>query len=248
MANERLVDLESVCFQASGQLILDQVSLSVEQGSIITLLGPNGAGKSTLAKILMGLLQPTSGRRVVADELVVGYVPQRLEISPTLPLSVSRFLALIPAGSSRRGQEVLVEIGANRLASKEMQTLSGGELQRVLLARALMRFPNLLVLDEPAQGLDVVGQEEFYQLLDIIRNKYECAIFIISHDLHYVLSTTDHVICLKKHICCEGQPEAIGKHPAFIELFGTIRPFSLAPYTHHHDHCHPLGEEQRPST
>ena len=234
-----LIKLSRLSLEKGGRLILDKVDLSVRQGEIVTVIGPNGAGKTSLVKVLTGLEKPTSGIIHGVPNLVVGYMPQRVHIDHTMPLTVARFLRLVREVSDSKRDDVLNLVKAQHLQQRMMVHLSGGELQRVLLARALLRSPQLLVLDEPAQGLDVTGQIELYSLIEQIRGSQGTAIVLISHDLHWVMAKTDQVICLNRHICCSGHPHLVSKEPAFRDLFGLPAGDGLAPYAHpHHDHTH----------
>ena len=226
----------SVFFQK--RRVLHQVDLQIEAGEVVTIIGPNGAGKTTLVRVALGLLEPTSGSVHLNPTLKVGYLPQRFEIEQTLPMSVCRFLKLTGVTSVERIQETLEEVGAGQLMSASMRTLSGGEQQRVLLARALLRDPELLVLDEPAQGVDLHGQVEFFALLEKLRSERGCSVLMVSHDLHLVMAATDRVICLNNHVCCKGTPEAVTRNPAFIELFGEEAAKNLAIYAHDRGHRH----------
>jgi zinc transport system ATP-binding protein len=233
-----LIDVQSVSVALGGRPVLQNVSLQIREREIISLIGPNGAGKTTLVKTVLGLLQPDSGRIVRPAALRTAYLPQRLKIDPALPITVERFLQL-GGGDETALSDVLRETGVARLRKSPLQSVSGGEFQRVMLARCLLRRPQLLVLDEPGQGMDVSGQEELYGLVKSIRDRYGCGILLVSHDLHFVMAATDHVVCLHHHICCTGHPEAITAHPEFLRLFG--RPaMNLALYTHEHDHAHDL--------
>ena len=217
-----------------GRPVLQDVSLQIRAGEIISLIGPNGAGKTTLVRVLLGLLPAQAGHITSQPGLRMAYLPQRLKIDPALPITVERFLQ-IKAGDDA----ILKETGITALKKSPMQSISGGELQRVMLARCLLRKPQLLVLDEPGQGMDVSGQEELYGLVKTIRDRYGCGILMVSHDLHFVMAATDHVICLHHHVCCTGHPHAITAHPEFLRMFG--RPAeNLALYTHAHDHAHDL--------
>jgi zinc transport system ATP-binding protein len=188
----------------------------------------------------MGLLKPQAGTVRRRDGLRIGYVPQQFAVDATLPLTVDRLLTTASRVATTRA-ELLQEVGADGLGDRPLQHLSGGELRRVLLARALARQPELLVLDEPVQGVDVAGQAELYQLIANAARSRGCGVLMVSHDLHLVMSTTDRVLCLNHHVCCEGAPESVGQHPAYLELFGGV-PQGLAVYTHHHDHVHdPAG-------
>lgn len=233
-----LVDVEHVSFKIHQRLILENIDFKVKRGEIVTLIGPNGAGKTVLLKIILGLYQPTAGRVVVAKNIRIGYMPQKLAIESLMPLHVLRFLLLSPRATYASCIETANLLGIEGLLRLPMQTLSGGELQRVLLARALLNQPDLLVLDEPTQGIDINGQASLYQMLATIRNKINCGIILVSHDLHLVIAGTDQVICLNRHICCKGTPADVTQNPEFIHLFGANLAAQLALYTHHHDHQH----------
>jgi zinc transport system ATP-binding protein len=217
------------------------VSLTVSAGEIVTIIGPNGAGKTTLLRAALGLQRADAGRIERRAGLRVGYLPQRLAIDETLPLTVRRFLALVPK-ARRDAAAALVETGATHTLDLPVQTLSGGEVQRVLLARALLREPQLLVLDEPAQGVDIAGQAELFALIRRLRDQHGCGVLLVSHDLHLVMAATDRVVCLNHHVCCSGRPEAVSRDPAYRALFGAaIEGFAL--YAHAHDHCHDVAGE-----
>jgi zinc transport system ATP-binding protein len=237
--SDALIRLEGVGVTFAGQSVLQDVQLSVNPGEIVTLIGPNGAGKTTLVRAVLGLLKPNSGSVWRKAKLRIGYMPQKLHVDATLPLSVLRFLRLVPGVDRQRAQAALAEVGAGQVIDSPLQSISGGELQRVLLARALLREPELLVLDEPVQGVDVAGQAELYRLITQLRDRYGCGVLMVSHDLHLVMSTTDQVVCLNRHVCCSGHPEQVSFDPAFVELFGQDAK-SLAIYTHRHDHEHDL--------
>ena len=226
----------------SGQPVLQQVQLALRPGEIVTLIGPNGAGKTTLVRTVLGLLKPDSGTVRRKPRLRIGYMPQKLHVDATLPLSVLRFLRLVPGVDRAAAQAALAEVGAEQVIDSPLQSISGGELQRVLLARALLREPELLVLDEPVQGVDVAGQAELYRLITQLRDRHGCGVLMVSHDLHLVMSATDQVVCLNRHVCCSGHPEQVSNDPAFVELFGQDAK-SLAIYHHHHDHSHDLHGE-----
>ena len=235
-----LVRADNACLALNRQSLLQNISLELHQGEIVTVIGPNGAGKTTLLKLLIGEHKPDSGSIITYSQCRIGYMPQKLHIDNSLPLTVKRFLAMSGNRDLQAIQKTLAEVGASRLENAAVQTLSGGELQRVLLARALLREPTLLVLDEPAQGVDLHGQRELYQLLKRIRDDRHCGILMVSHDLHFVMAGTDHVICLNQHICCSGTAESVAKHPRYLELFGQDLGKDIAIYTHHHDHHHRL--------
>jgi len=234
-----LIRLAGVGVSFAGQSVLQDVQLSVQPGEIVTLIGPNGAGKTTLVRTVLGLLKPDSGSVWRKPKLRIGYMPQKLHVDATLPLSVLRFLRLVPGVDRASAQAALAEVGASQVIDSPLQSISGGELQRVLLARALLREPQLLVLDEPVQGVDVSGQAELYRLITQLRDRHGCGVLMVSHDLHLVMSTTDQVVCLNRHVCCSGHPEQVSFDPAFVELFGQDAK-SLAIYHHHHDHEHDL--------
>lgn len=233
-----LVELANISVQFDERKVLDKVSLTIKRGEITTLIGPNGAGKSTLVKVLLGLQKRFIGQITRQKGLRTGYVPQKLKLNDSLPLTVERFLKLAGRYSQQEIIDSLKLVGAEHMLMANMHSLSGGETQRVLLARALLQRPDLLVLDEPAQGVDVQGQIDLYELIDTLRRRFNCAVFMVSHDLHLVMAKTDDVICLQHHICCSGAPADIAQHPNYIALFGQAQRESLAFYHHQHDHHH----------
>lgn len=233
-----LLELKSINLIKGQRHLLQQVSLQLGRGEILTIIGPNGAGKTTLVRVALGLIIPTSGQVFQQPEIRVGYMPQRLSIDPTFPVTVKRFLAMTDKKQRSKILPLLEEVGAVHVLESPLQNLSGGELQRVLLARALMRDPELLVLDEPVQGVDVHGQMELYQLISRIRDQHHCAILMVSHDLHLVMAATDRVLCLNRHICCSGTPETVTNDPAYLELFGPQAVQHLAIYSHDREHRH----------
>lgn len=239
---QTLVRAHGLGLTLGGHEVLDDVSLTLDAGRITTLIGPNGAGKSTLARLILGLATPDRGRIERRPGLRIGYMPQHLHLDESLPLTVDRFLWLGATGSAAGRRAALARTGVEHLHRRPVRLLSGGETQRVLLARALLRRPQLLVLDEPAQGVDVAGQDALYALLDQVRTETGCGILLISHDLHLVMARTDEVICLHHHVCCSGSPESVVRDPAYHSLFGSggIAPH-LAVYTHDHDHDHGLS-------
>lgn len=235
-----LITLENISVKFSQRSVLSGVSLTLTPGKILTLLGPNGAGKSTLVRTVLGLLQPDSGSVKRMPGLRIGYVPQKLHIDPTLPITVERFMRLSRGTQREAILPTLKRVQADHLLQAPLQKLSGGETQRVLLARALLSQPQLLVLDEPTQGVDVNGQVALYDLIDQLRHELNCGILMVSHDLHLVMAKTDEVLCLNHHICCSGSPEAVSQHPEFIAMFGSHGAQQLAIYRHHHNHRHDL--------
>jgi zinc transport system ATP-binding protein len=233
-----LVSADNVSLVLGGQLVLDSVSLTVAPGEIVTLIGPNGAGKSSLARVLLGLVGPTRGRVTRQAGLSVGYVPQRFAVPETIPLTVRRLLTLTRKVGEGEMARVLQETGIAHLASTPVTALSGGEQQRALIARALLRDPDFLVLDEPVQGVDFIGEAQLYALVSDIRARRGCGILMVSHDLHVVMAESDRVVCLNGHVCCEGGPETVKGHPEFAKLFGPEAARALAVYSHEHDHVH----------
>ena len=230
-----------------GRTVLDRVSIEVRRQEVVSLIGPNGAGKTTTVRALLGLIKPNSGAVHREPGVVVGYVPQRMEPESLLPLSVRRFLAM--AGRRVRGDAaaVLDEVGTAPVIDRQLSSLSGGEFRRVLLARALLRDPDLLVLDEPVQQVDFPGQVAMHQLIGRLRDRRGCGVLVISHDLHLVLGATDRVVCINGHVCCAGEPEAVSRHPEYVSLFGPHAAAALAVYTHHHDHSHGLPVSATPA-
>ncbi|MFT5116851.1 MAG: zinc transport system ATP-binding protein [Kiritimatiellia bacterium] len=241
-----LLTATNIYLQDKQRTLLSDVSLSVSSNEIVTIIGPNGAGKTSLLNILLGLRQPSQGKVTRAKELIIGYMPQKLHLNTQLPLSVERFLSLSFSSSNK---DNLLSIGSAlektqtlELKNASLHDLSGGEIQRVLLSRAILRKPQLLVLDEPVQGVDVVGQSKLYQLISQLRDELQCGVLMVSHDLHIVMAATDHVICLNQHVCCHGHPDSVSNHPAYLDMFGHSTDNSteanVAIYTHHHDHDH----------
>jgi zinc transport system ATP-binding protein len=241
-----LVRLNAVSLTLNRKTLLQGVSLRVVKGEIVTLIGPNGAGKTSLVKLVCGLLAPTSGQVVQAPGLRVGYVPQRLAFDANLPIRVLSFLRLANS-RNLEVQQAMERLQITDLAHSLLHALSGGELQRVLLARAFLRKPQLLILDEPAQGVDINGQLELYQTIASLRDELDCGVLMVSHDLHWVMAKTDTVYCLNRHICCQGAPELVSQHPEYLQLFGQNAP-AIAIYTHHHDHEHNLHGDVVPNT
>ncbi|MDA3903115.1 MAG: zinc ABC transporter ATP-binding protein ZnuC [Desulfuromusa sp.] len=238
--SQPLLEVSNISLVIGKNLLLEKVNLKINRGEILTIIGPNGAGKTTLLRVALGLQKPTSGAVKRQQDLTIGYMPQRLHLDPTFPLTVKRFLALACNNDFARILALLSEVGAAHVVESAVQTLSGGEMQRVLLARALVREPDVLVLDEPVQGVDVHGQVELYQLISRIRDQRGCAVLMVSHDLHLVMAATDQVLCLNQHICCSGTPESVANDPAFAELFGPAAVQHMAVYVHDQNHHHDL--------
>jgi len=240
-----LVSLENAGVRRSDKWLVRGVSMAVEAGEIVTFIGPNGSGKTTTAKLVLGILKPDEGRVQQKPNLRVSYVPQQLAVNWTLPLTVNRFLQLTNRASTEQATAALAATETLHLAEAQISTLSGGEFQRVLLARAIIRAPELLVLDEPVQGVDFNGEIALYKLIDDIRTRLNCGILLISHDLHIVMSTTDQVICLNGHVCCSGTPASVASSKEFKSLFGDHAASGLAFYEHKHDHEHLPGGQIR---
>ncbi|MGL6211028.1 MAG: metal ABC transporter ATP-binding protein [Paracoccaceae bacterium] len=233
-----LIALQGISVQLGGTAVLQRVSLTVHAGEIVTILGPNGSGKSTLLRALLGIVPVSGGRVLRAAGLRIGYVPQRLAIDHSLPITVRRFLSLPVRVSDAQAAAALTRAGLPEVAGRQMTALSGGQLQRVLLARALLADPQLLVLDEPTQGLDQPGEAAFYRLIEEVRAATGVAVLMVSHDLHVVMAASDRVICLNGHICCEGTPQVVSSAPEYRALFGMGTQGALALYQHVHDHSH----------
>ena len=237
-AQGALLSAKDASLELGGRKILDRVNLDVRAGEIVTIIGPNGAGKSTLVRCMLGLQPLSSGSIVRQKNLRVGYVPQRFPLTPNVPLDLTRLLSLTLKPGAAEIDDVLRETGIAHLKTANVVSLSGGELQRALLARALLRKPEILVLDEPVQAVDYIGEARLYELIAEIRKRHGCGILMVSHDLHMVMAESDHVVCLNGHVCCEGGPEKVQKDPEFAKLFGPSAAKVIAAYTHHHDHDH----------
>jgi zinc transport system ATP-binding protein len=236
-----LITAAHVCVRFGTDEVLHDINLSLSAGEIVTILGPNGSGKSTLLRALLGIVPTAEGRITRAPGLTIGYVPQRLMIDRTMPITVRRFLSLPNRVSDAAAEEVLARVGMAGHGPDQMTALSGGQLQRVLLARALLGQPQVLMLDEPTQGLDQLGEAAFYRLIEEVRQDTGAAILMISHDLHVVMAASDRVICLNGHICCEGTPRVVSTAPEYRALFGLGTQGALALYRHEHDHQHDDG-------
>lgn len=253
--NSLLIEADNISHQFGDTTVLQNISMQIHSKEIVTLIGPNGAGKSTLLKILLGLIKPTNGKVKRSKNLKIGFMPQKIQVDPTLPMTVLRFLQL---GLPNSGQftasladkiwpfskaaydntlinKTTEELNISHLLNHPIQKVSGGEMQRILLARALIREPQLLVLDEPVQGVDLQGQTEIYNYINQVRHEHNCGILMVSHDLHVVMKHTDEVLCLNQHMCCTGHPHSISQHSEFQALFGDLSD-SFAVYEHHHNH------------
>ena len=235
--NNILVKLNEVGIRQNDKWLVKGVSLVVEKGKIVTLIGPNGSGKSTTAKIALGIYKKIEGQ-VEKYTNNVGYVPQKISIDWTLPLRVNDFMLLTENLKDETVNEALTLTGVIHLKNKNLGNLSGGEFQRVLLARAISRKPDLLVLDEPVQGVDFTGEIALYELIKKISDTLNCGILLISHDLHTVMSATDHVVCLNGHVCCSGTPSDVARNNEYKALFGEQASQTLSIYEHKHDHVH----------
>lgn len=234
----RLIEATGLSVRYGGSVALAGVDFHIDRGEIVTVVGPNGSGKSTLMRTLLGVLRPSSGKVVRARGLKIGYMPQRLALDGRIPMTVGRFLSLPRRHSAAQAQAMLERVGVPDLAGQQMDGLSGGQFQRVLLARALLGRPDLLVMDEPTQGLDQPGTAAFYKLIEDVRAETGAAILMVSHDLHVVMSASDRVVCLNGHVCCQGAPTVVSAAPEYRALFGEGTAGALALYQHAHDHDH----------
>ena len=237
-----LLSAQHVCVRYGDVEVLHDVSLSVAPGEIVTILGPNGSGKSTLLRALLGIVPVAEGRILRQAGLRIGYVPQKLAVERIMPITVRRFLSLPVRVGDKAASGALARVGMEGQEGQQLSALSGGQLQRVLLARALLDQPGLLMLDEPTQGLDQPGEASFYRLIEEVRRDTGAAVLMVSHDLHVVMAASDRVICLNGHICCEGTPRVVSTAPEYRALFGLGTQGALALYRHEHDHEHADGQ------
>ena len=237
-----LISVSNLSVRYGANTVLHHVNLSVEPGEIVTIVGPNGSGKTSLLRAVIGAVPPAAGEIAVKSGLRIGYVPQRLHIDATLPITVERFMRLTDPVDRRACQNALKAAGVPDLLKRQMSQLSGGQFQRVLLARALINRPHILLLDEATQGLDQSGSASFYRQIEDVRRETGCAVLMISHELHVVMSASDRVICLNGHVCCEGTPAVVASAPEYRALFGTGTKGALALYRHDHDHSHDHSE------
>jgi zinc transport system ATP-binding protein len=242
-----LISAQNISVDFGGAPVLRDVSMSIAQGEIVTVLGPNGSGKSTLLRALLGIVPLKAGRVARAAGLRLGYVPQKLAIDRAMPLTVARFLSLPTPVPERAAQAALKRVGIAAMAGAQMAQLSGGQMQRAMLARALLCDPQLLVLDEPTQGLDQQGEAAFYRLIEELRLETGAGVLMVSHDLHVVMAASDRVICLNGHICCQGAPHVVSSAPEYRALFGLGTQGALALYQHAHDHIHDGGPAPAPA-
>lgn len=233
-----LISVNGATVSIGGRAVLHDIDFAIEPGEIVTIVGPNGSGKTTFLRMLIGAASLSSGKVERAPELAIGYVPQQLAIDRTMPLTVQRFLNLPKRQDKAAVLEMLERVGIGGLEQRQMTALSGGQFQRALLARALVGRPNLLILDEPTQGLDQPGEAAFYRLIESVRQDMGCAVLMVSHDLHVVMRASDRVICINGHICCQGTPTVVSATPEYRALFGLGSGGALALYRHEHDHEH----------
>jgi zinc transport system ATP-binding protein len=245
---EALVSARGIWLARSGRAILQGIDIDIRPREIVTLIGPNGAGKTTLVRTLLGLQAPDRGSIVRKRGLIVGYAPQRVEVDRAIPLDVARFVALAGRVDAEWVERVLADVGAGQLIERQLSELSGGELQRVVLARALVRSPDLLVLDEPVRGVDYAGEAELYTLIGRLCSQSGFGVLLVSHDLHVVMARSDRIICLNRHVCCSGVPQSVALHPEYARLFGPQAARAFGLYTHQHDHKHDLAGEPRPAS
>ena len=232
-----LVKLENAGVQRMSKWLVKKISFEISQGQIVTLIGPNGSGKTTTAKMILKIMNADEGQ-ITRNTDKMAYVPQKINIDWTMPLRVIDFMKITNNLNDNQVVESLTTTGVDKLLYNQIHNLSGGEFQRVLIARAIAKKPDLLVLDEPVQGVDYNGEIALYNLIKKISVNLNCGILLISHDMHFVMSTTDHVVCLNGHICCSGTPSSVVKNPEYIKLFGEHNSETLSYYQHHHDHSH----------
>ncbi len=238
MPAELLLRASNLSYTIGKRLILDSIGFELRRGQITTIIGPNGAGKSTLTNIVNGLINNYEGEIERAPGLRIGYLPQKVYVNTLMPLSVLRLLRLTQNASEQEIEHALAKTGVSYLKQRQVDSLSEGELKRVLLARTTLGKPDLIVLDEPTAGVDVSGEVRMYELISELRSELKCAVLLVSHDLHLVMSKTDQVLCLNQHLCCSGLPESVSRHPEYLALFGRQAADSIAIYAHHHDHEH----------
>ena len=245
-AADALISARGLALSRGGRAILADIDIDIGLREIVTLIGPNGAGKTTLVRALLGLEPLDRGAIKRKPGLVVGYAPQRFDVDHAIPLTVGRFISLGKQAKPEDIGGVLADVGAGSLRERQLSELSGGELQRVVLARALIRSPDLLVLDEPVRGVDYAGEAELYNLIGRLRTERGFSVLLVSHDLHVVMAQSDRVICINRHVCCSGVPHSVAQHPEYARLFGPQAALAFGLYHHHHDHSHDLAGEPHP--
>jgi zinc transport system ATP-binding protein len=230
-----IIELKNIGLKIGAQQIIDKISLQLKRGKITTLIGPNGGGKTSIARILLGILKPSSGEVIRHEKIKIGYMPQKIEIEKTIPLTALDFIKI---GNEKfeLNENLIDQLHCREILHKQIYQLSGGQLQKIIFLRAINQNPDLLVLDEPTQYMDLATTSDFYKIIEEISQKNNCAILLISHDLHMVMQKTDFVFCINHHICCHGAPEDINQHPEYLSLFGDRSSMTL--YAHHHDHKH----------
>jgi len=239
--SDQLISVADVGYQRNDQTILEHISFVLKRAEITTIIGPNGAGKSTLVAIISGLLDGYSGKVTRHQALKIGYLPQKIHLNSLMPITVQSFLELPKKQSKSAILQALKDTHVDYLVERSIHDLSAGELQRVLLARTTLGEPDLLILDEPTAGVDITGEADMYELINELKTKLNCAVLLVSHELHLVMSQTDQVLCLNKHLCCSGQPELVQQHPEYLALFGQQASEALAIYRHQHNHQHDLS-------
>lgn len=243
MQTELLLQARNLSYKLGKRLILDSISFELRRAQITTIIGPNGAGKTTLTNIVNGLISNFEGEIERVPGLRIGYLPQKVYVNTLMPLSVERLLQLTHSATDQEIDHALAQTEVAYLKQRQVGSLSEGELKRVLLARTTLGQPDLIVLDEPTAGVDVSGEIRMYQLIGELRTQLQCAVLLVSHDLHLVMSQSDHVLCLNQHLCCSGLPESVSQHPEYLALFGQQASDSIAIYAHHHDHEHHVSGE-----
>lgn len=233
-----IIELKNVGLTINQQKIIERISLQLKKGQITTLIGPNGGGKTSIARVLLGILKPTSGEVVKNSKMKIGYMPQKIEIDKTIPMSGRDFIQLSTkkVEMDENFKNLARRLNVEKILDRQIHDLSGGQMQKILFLRALMNQPEVLVLDEPTQYMDIAAIEDFYKIIEEIRKESNCAILLISHDLHMVMQKTDVVFCVNHHVCCHGSPADINHHPEYLSLFGSRG--EVAIYQHHHDHKH----------
>ncbi len=243
MQTDLLLQVRNLSYTQGKRLILDGISFELRRSQITTIIGPNGAGKTTLTNIVNGLISNFEGEIERVPGLRIGYLPQKVYVNTLMPLSVERMLQLTHSATDQEIDHALAQTEVAYLKQRQVASISEGELKRVLLARTTLGQPDLIVLDEPTAGVDVSGEIRMYQLIGELRTQLQCAVLLVSHDLHLVMSQTDHVLCLNQHLCCSGLPESVSQHPEYLALFGQQASDSIAIYAHHHDHEHHVSGE-----